>query len=114
MTPDSRQIVLRFNDAINARDLEGLAALMTDDHVFIDSADTRVSGKEAVLAAWRGFFEAFPDYRNVFERLNGDGDTVAVSGHSVCSYAPLDGAARWSARIVDGKIAEWRVHADAP
>jgi ketosteroid isomerase-like protein len=29
--------VLRFNDRINAGDLEGLSQAMTDDHVFIDA-----------------------------------------------------------------------------
>jgi hypothetical protein len=66
---DAEAIVRRFNDRIGARDLEGPASLMTEDHTFIDSAGVSFRGKEEALAAWRGFFESFPDYRNDFEWL---------------------------------------------
>ena len=108
-------IVTRFNACINARDADGLAELMTDDHVFIDSLEASVRGKAACLEAWRGFFEQFPDYANTFEELraNADQDTVVVRGYSTCSDAALDGPALWRARVSDGKVAEWRVYDDA-
>ena len=59
-------VVIAFNDAINTHDVDRLAALMTDDHRFIDSAGQVVDGKQACVEAWRGFFAAFPDYRNHF------------------------------------------------
>jgi ketosteroid isomerase-like protein len=62
----------KFNVWINSADLEGLASLMTDDHTFIDSLGSVISGKSAVLAAWSSFFRAFPDYRNEFERHRSD------------------------------------------
>jgi len=34
---DVMMAVLRFNERINARDLEGLVAMMTEDHFFVDS-----------------------------------------------------------------------------
>jgi uncharacterized protein (TIGR02246 family) len=109
--PDSAEaaIALRFNDRINARDLDGLAALMTDDHTFVDSAGDRVEGKHACVEAWRGFFAAFPDYRNVFTGTRTDGDTVAITGYSECSVPELAGPARWTARVGNGKVAQWRV-----
>lgn len=82
-------IALRFNDCINARDLQGLAALMTDDHTFIDSADHAVHGKDAVVEAWKGFFAAFPDYRNTFEQVELRSQFVAIQGHSTCSEPHL-------------------------
>ncbi|WP_406366233.1 nuclear transport factor 2 family protein [Streptomyces sp. NBC_01546] len=66
---DPTALVVRFNDCINGRDIEGLARLMSDDHTFIDSEGGVVSGKRECLDAWRGFFESFPDYRNVFDSL---------------------------------------------
>jgi len=111
MTPDSAcaAVALRFNDRINARDLAGLAALMTADHTFVDAAGDRVEGRNACVEAWRGFFAAFPDYRNVFTGTSTDGDTVAITGHSECSVPGLAGPARWTARVRDGKVAQWRV-----
>ena len=111
---DLTTIVLRFNDGINLRDIDGLASLMTDDHAFIDSAGTTTRGKDHVLAAWRGFFQSVPDYKNVFERVMAKGNVVTVVGRSTCSYAPLDGPALWVARIEDDKVAEWRVYEDGP
>ena len=55
--------MLDFNDAITARDLNLLGRLMTDDHAFIHSDGDAVAGRDAVLEAWRGFFDSFPGYR---------------------------------------------------
>jgi ketosteroid isomerase-like protein len=109
--PDSAAaaVALRFNDRINARDLDGLSALMTDDHTFVDAAGGRVEGKQACVEAWRGFFAAFPDYRNVFSGTRTAGDSVAITGYSECSVPELAGPARWTAQVRDGKIALWRV-----
>jgi ketosteroid isomerase-like protein len=94
--------------------VDGLARLMTDDHVFIDSVGGRVEGMQRCLAAWRGFFDAFPDYRNVFTSMSASADMVVVTGRSVCSEPALDGPALWTARIRDGRVCEWRVYEDTP
>lgn len=104
-----------FNEGINGRDLDALASLMTEDHVFIDSAGARVHGKQRCLAAWSGFFDAFPDYRNEFASIVlTSSDVVAVAGRSVCSEPALDGPALWRARVREGRISEWRVCEDTP
>jgi uncharacterized protein (TIGR02246 family) len=101
---------IAFNEAINDRDLDALAALMTDDHRFVDSAGAVVAGKQAVLEAWRGFFAAYPDYRNEWSDVTPTADGLIAIGRSVCSTEPaLDGPATWTARIVAGRVAEWRV-----
>jgi ketosteroid isomerase-like protein len=111
---DPRSVVATFNDSINRRDLDGLAALMTDDHPFIDAQGTVVAGKRDCLSAWRGFFESFPDYRNVFTSLAVRGDVVTIVGYSVCAEPSLAGPALWTATIRGGRIAEWRVYPDTP
>ncbi len=112
MAPE--QVVDEFNAAINRRDLAGLAERMTEDHQFIDSANAVLSGKAACLDAWRGFFDAFPDYRNTFTRLSTTNNVVAVEGFSSCSVAELDGPALWKAMVADDRIALWRVYHDTP
>ena len=47
---DPKLVVLRFNEAINAQDLEALSALMTDDHRFVDSENHETVG---LVAEWR-------------------------------------------------------------
>jgi ketosteroid isomerase-like protein len=113
MSPiDEVAVVTAFNEAINASDLDRLGALMTDAHRFVDSAGATIDGKVACLDAWRGFFAAFPDYRNVFEecRRTGDG-LVFVRGRSVCSVPELDGPAEWRVVVRDGCVDQWQVFA---
>lgn len=103
-----------FNNCINERDLEALSSLMTDDHTFIDSASGVVSGKQACIDAWKGFFAAFPDYRNDPERIVPNGNKVVAIGHSHCSDERLAGPAIWQAMITGNRVAEWRVFEDTP
>ncbi|MEG3629822.1 YybH family protein [Streptomyces poriticola] len=103
------EVVERFNAAINRRDLADIAALMSEDHAFVDSAGGAVRGKQACVEAWRGFFAAFPDYRNVFTDLTAREQVVTASGYSVCSHPDLSGPARWTARVRGDLVTEWRV-----
>ena len=112
---DPESVVARFNDGINGRDLDVLARLMTDDHVFIDSAGGRVDGRHRCLDAWRGFFGSYPDYRNEFASMVlASRGVIAVLGRSVCSEPALDGPALWTARTREGRLCEWRVYEDTP
>ncbi len=108
---DVMMVVLGFNERINARDLGGLVGMMTGDHFFIDSEGERHEGMEE---GWRGFFARYPDYRNVFTRVQAEGGLVAIAGYSTCSYGPLDGPALWSARVRDGLVSERGVYEDTP
>jgi len=112
---NKKNVALQFNEAITNRDIDMLATLMTDDHAFIDSANTEFRGKDKALQAWRGFFEAFPAYKNVFDRVETKADTVVMLGHSICpNNKELDGSAIWTAKVNGGKLAEWRVYEDTP
>jgi ketosteroid isomerase-like protein len=109
---DIMMVALKFNERINQRDLEGLVALMTNDHTFIDSSNKVHEGKAAMTEGWREFFTIYPDYRNIFTRVQVDADVVIMVGYSTCSYDPLDGPALWTAKIRAGLVAEWRVYDD--
>src|SRR5918996_4013299 len=112
-TDTADRAISAFNEAINRRDLQGLRELMTDDHRFIDSDGNLIRGKEEVLQAWRGFFNAFPDYRNDWSSTIEIGDMQIAVGRSTCSNEPaLDGPAIWAARSSQGKVSEWRVYED--
>jgi ketosteroid isomerase-like protein len=105
-------IALRFNEQINTRDLMGLGELMTEDHVFIDIPGEVHAGRERMLTGWFEFFTNYPDYRNNFTHITTQGNLVIMVGFSECSHEPLDGPAIWTAKIRDGKVAEWRVYDD--
>jgi ketosteroid isomerase-like protein len=107
-----REIVQVFNEMINNRDLDGLTAMMTEDHTFIDSSEELHTGKELMVAGWKDFFERYPDYKNHFSYLEIREDQIFILGHSTCSYQPLDGPAIWTARVEGDQVAEWRVYLD--
>ena len=103
---------LRFNERINQRDVEGLAELMTDDHTLVVIANNKAEmteGKNVVKEGWRGFFEKYPDYRNVFTSVTVQGNVVVMIGYSTCSAKALDGPNVWTAKIRRGRVCEWRV-----
>ena len=112
-----KEVVLAFIDRINAHDVAGLAELMTDDHTFIDAHGNQISGKEKMIAGWRGYFNMFPDYylelTDVFE---GEGK-VAMFGFAGGSFQNQESEswclpAAWKAEVKDGRVALWQVFAD--
>jgi len=104
-------MVMCFNECINRTDLGGLSRLMTDNHVFIDSASNTISGNKRCVEAWRGFLAAFPGYRNHFEHVV-LGSKAVIVGCSVGCDARFAGPALWTANIEAQLIAEWQVYED--
>jgi ketosteroid isomerase-like protein len=109
---DPKLIVLQFNQCINDRDIHGLSALMSDDHVFIDSSEEIHKGKEMMVDGWTEFFNSYPNYRNHFSIVESRDNLVLMIGHSTCSYDPLDGPALWTAKVENGLVSEWSVYLD--
>jgi ketosteroid isomerase-like protein len=109
---DPIAVAVRFNEAINARDLTRLGELVTEDHRFIDSEASVTVGSEAIVRAWRWLLSPFPDYRNDFEALQYRDELVIITGRSSCSDDRLRGPALWTARVREGHVAEWRVYED--
>lgn len=107
---DAIGVVETFNEAINVRNLAVLGELMHEHHRFIDAAGESVEGKSNCLRAWRGFFDAFPDYRNNFEEIGSDASgAVWMLGRSECSTPALVGPAQWRALVEDGLVLQWQV-----
>jgi len=53
MTPE--EVARSFVDAINSQRLDRLTELMTDDHVFIDSDGSEVSGRQRIREGWKNY-----------------------------------------------------------
>jgi ketosteroid isomerase-like protein len=113
--------VKAFVAKINARDPEGLAELMSEDHTFIDALAYKVTGREAMRRGWIGYFSMVPDYWIECETIMVKGSIVAAFGRAGGTYVH-DGIlkpenrwevpAAWLAEVSDGKVVEWRVYAD--
>ncbi|MFC4063427.1 DUF4240 domain-containing protein [Actinoplanes subglobosus] len=111
MAYEPRAAVIAFKDRINHRDLDGLVALMSDDHTLIDASGTTVTGKAACTEAWRTFFATYPDYRNRFHSVTADDGVVTADGRSECGTPDLAGPGRWTATVHLDKITRWQMPA---
>ena len=107
-----KHIALRFNECISNQDLEGLTLLLPEDHVFVDGEGTVHGPKEAMVRAWKEFFALYPDYRNVFVEVRGEGDLVVMLGHAHWSREKPYDPAIWTATIVGDRIREWHIYPD--
>jgi uncharacterized protein (TIGR02246 family) len=121
MTSNEINVVKAFIAAINRRDPAAIAALMTEDHTFVDSGGSIQSGRENMTAGWKEYFRMFPDYEIHVERMLADKGLVAVFGSASGTYNGKRGLvpenrivmpAAWRARVEDGKIKLWQVYAD--
>jgi len=115
------EAVLAFLDRVNARDVDGLCACMTEDHVLIDGLGNRMRGRETMRKGWTAYFGLFPDYRVSHTEIFSQGAIVAAFGSAEGTYA-VNGKlskenhwsvpAAWKAVVRDGLVAEWQVYAD--
>ncbi len=103
-----------FIAAINAHDIARITALMSEDHVFVDSLGVRVAGRGAMEPGWRAYFDLCPDYWVRIEREFTDGAEVALFGEAGGTIRGQKWRipAAWLARIENDQVREWRVFAD--
>jgi ketosteroid isomerase-like protein len=86
---------MRFNDALNARDVDTMMSLLSADCVFENTylapSGTRYVGQSAVRAFWEDFFQGSSEARIEIEELFGRDDRAVMrwlyrwtdpSGHS--------------------------------
>ena len=118
---DPVDAVLRFLERINAHDVKGMVALMTADHLFVDSLGEQVTGREAMREAWTAYFFLFPDFSIHCAHMFRREDELALFGTAEGTYVARQTPPRqsrwkmpaaWRAVVRDGLIAEWRVYAD--
>jgi ketosteroid isomerase-like protein len=114
-------VVRRFVERINARDVEGIVALLTPGHRFVDSLGAVYEGVDTLRAGWTAYLRMVPDYAIEIERLVVDGADVLLVGWARGTYSrdgslhPADAwrtPSAWMARVERGGVAEWRVFAD--
>ena len=115
------EVALAFVAKINAHDVDGLVALMTPDHVFIDALGATTRGAEPMRAGWKTYLAWFPDYAIEVTEQFSHGDAVALFGKARGTYAvngklPRENfweiPAAWRACIRNGRVAEWQVYCD--
>jgi ketosteroid isomerase-like protein len=120
-TDNPVQVVLKFEELINGRNADTIAAFMTADGEFVDSLGNRIQGTEKLRSAWAGYFKMVPDYSISHFEIFAHGNSVALFGSAQGTFAK-DGRmdkqnywktpAAWRAVVKDGRISIWQVYAD--
>lgn len=113
----NRQLIEAFVDAINARDVNALAELMSSDHTFIDAHGNEVVGREKMRAGWRGYFEWFPNYEIEVVQIFEKGEEFGLFGYAGGSFKNNPELswrlpAAWKVVVKDQRVALWQVYAD--
>lgn len=80
--PETLEVVTRFNDALNARDVDTMMRLMTEDCVFENTDPppdgAHYTGQAAVRAFWEGFFAGAAETRIEVEEIFASGDRCTM------------------------------------
>ena len=110
-------VVLEFVERINAHDLEGICALMTEDFTFTDYEGKIERGKELMRTGWEGYLSSFPKYKIIVQHVLIGGGGVAIIGKTTGSHLPPEVEEKetvlWTAEIRNGRVAEWRIYSDS-
>ncbi len=109
-----------YAQAINARNLAAIRALLTPDHIFTDALGARIIGARTMMMAWQHFFDLFPEYWIRVETALADEARVAMFGEAGGRWKVEDPVlprtwkvrAAWLAEIESGKVKTWRVYCD--
>jgi ketosteroid isomerase-like protein len=81
-----KRIILEYINAINETEIDKLYSLMASNHLFIDSQDNKVSGKEAMRQSWIGYFKMFPDYQIEIVEIIEEDSSFALFGYASGTY----------------------------
>ena len=115
------KVVLDFVEAINSVNVDKIYVLMTENHLFIDSKDNRVKGRENMKQAWVGYFALFPDYKIEINEILEKDLLICILGYASGTYKNLKNKndsnhwripAAWTAIVKGNQIKVWQVYAD--
>lgn len=112
-------VVLGFVDCINRGDLDGLVAMMSEDHRLEVFDEEPVVGRQGNAVAWQGYMTAFPRYVIYPRRINANGTIVAILGHTTGSHLGLPDAEErertliWLAHVRHLAVERWRLIEDS-
>jgi hypothetical protein len=117
----NKAIVIRFVKAINDHDVDEIADLMSEDHIFIDATDHKTIGKNVMKEGWKGYFELFPDYKIEISDICENESVIGLFGYVNATYKNLTNKlnsnfwripASLKAIVENNKIRHWQVYCD--
>ena len=119
MTPT--EVAMAFVDAINSKDVESMADLMTVDHKFVDGDGSEHDGKDHMKLGWRKHLELIPDLTLSISAHFEQNDTVVLLGWSsgtIIQSGQLKPEnswrvpCAWRVLVKSEKVAVWQLYAN--
>jgi hypothetical protein len=118
---DQVDTALKFIECINRGDVDGLAELMTAEHVFIDLSGEKHVGREAMKAGWESYTTMCPDYMIHISEIHQRGARVMLVGRTTGSHLKQprlvefeSGTLIWIAEIEGDRLSLWQLTDDTP
>ena len=103
-----KAIVRQYIGCLNARDLDGVAALLHPECRFIDSHGEWIEGRDAIIAATARFFAIEPRFRIKVDSLSDHQGEILLRGKASASRPEFTTDALWRARVEQGGIVYWQ------
>jgi ketosteroid isomerase-like protein len=117
-----KDTILAFIDRINAHDVDGIIALMSEEYEFVNSSGDHFRDIQFMRDTWNAQFKNHPDFKIRVQRVISDGESVGVFGWSEGTYAPdgiISEENHWEVPAAflgiarEGKVAYWETYSDA-
>lgn len=117
-----KEIVINYVEAINSVNMDQIEKLMSEDHIFVDSGDSKTQGKENMIQGWVGYFKLFPDYQIEIIDITESDSLIGIFGYASGTYKGLKDdinsnyyrtPAAWKVIVQDGKIKYWQVYCES-
>ncbi|MDE1996546.1 MAG: nuclear transport factor 2 family protein, partial [Rhizobiaceae bacterium] len=86
---DPAERITIFHDAINRLDYEAIEDFFAPDATYVSNGVGSLAGREAIMEAFRGYFDKYPDQTAVNSLVE--------------TLTPLSGRAVWSVRATNSK-----------
>jgi hypothetical protein len=80
MSQGALAVALRFVAETNAKNIDGITALMASDHRFVDSGGDAHDGVDVMREGWRQYFRMVPDYLIEIDEPYSEGPIVVMLG----------------------------------
>ena len=115
------EVAMAFVEAINAKNVERMASLMTDDHTFIDGDGSEYSGKDRMTIGWKEHLELIPDLTLSIAQHFEENETVVLLGWSSGTIVQNGELKRenswrvpcaWRVVVESEKVAIWQLYAN--
>ena len=112
------RIAKLFVDAINSANIEKLAGLMTEDHIFIDADGSENSGYKKMREGWLDYFTMVPDFKikilDSFSRENtvvliGTAEGTFIEKGELRSENHWKVPAAWRVEVKKDKVSIWQL-----